>query len=209
VLEIRHSPFSKALTGKETDFDLRLVQPTSVARRIVNRESVPHLSADLGTKGVSERLPAVDVEVIQHEMNLRRTGVAKGELKDHLGELKAGSVRRGEGEMTASLGLYRTEDIGRSASLLLAISFGQAARTCWPRGANLGMERDWLLIHANDRFGSTIRLLIHFQDVLHLFGVLGVELRNAPHFFPATASSHGCSTTPGLFRVQLAGPAFA
>src|SRR5271170_2128135 len=33
-----------------------------------------------------------------------------------------------------------------------------------------------------------------FTPPLTLADVLGVELRNTPHFFPATASSHGCST---------------
>src|ERR1035438_1652885 len=103
MLKIRHPPFSEALPGKQTDFDLSLVQPTAMARRIVNRESAPDLSADLGTKGVCERLLAMDVEVIQHEMNLLRVGVTQGELKDHLGELKAGSVRRSEGEVAACL----------------------------------------------------------------------------------------------------------
>jgi hypothetical protein len=40
------------------------------------------------------------------------------------------------------------------------------------------MERDRLLIQADDGFGSIVRLLIHFQNVFHLFDVLGVELRN-------------------------------
>ena len=96
-----------------------------MARRIVNRESAPDLSADLGTKGVRERLPAMDVQVIQHEMNLLRVGVTQGELKDHLGELKAGSVRCSEGEMTACLGLHGAENIGCTTTLIFAISLAK------------------------------------------------------------------------------------
>src|SRR5579864_1816939 len=135
-----------------------------MARRIVNRESAPDLSADLGTKGVGKRFPAVDVQVIQHEMNLFRFGVTQGQLKDHLGELKAGAVWCSEGKVTACFRLYGAEDIGGATALVLAISLGQVARTRRPRGANFGMKRDRLLIQANDRFGSIVRLLIRFQN---------------------------------------------
>ena len=90
------------------------------------------------------------------------------------------------------------------------------AATAPPRGTSpptparrLGMERDRLLIQTDDGLGLIVGLLIHLQNVFHFADVLGVELRNAPHFFPATASSHGCSTTPGWFRVQPAAPTFA
>jgi hypothetical protein len=62
------------------------------------------------------------------------------ELKDHLSELKGGSVWCREGEMTARLGFNRAEDVGRTASFVLAVSFGEMAGTVRLRGANLGME---------------------------------------------------------------------
>jgi hypothetical protein len=46
-------------------------------------------------------------------MNLVRVGVTQGQLKNHLGELKAGSGRRSEGEVTAGLRLYALRSFPR------------------------------------------------------------------------------------------------
>src|SRR5450755_4146856 len=71
------------------------------------------------------------------------------------------------------------------------------------------MQRDGFLVQTNHRFSGAVGLLIDRQNVFHLSKVLGVEIGDAPHFFPATASGRGCSTKHGWSRVPRAEPVFA
>ncbi len=49
------------------------------------------------------------------------------------------------------------------------------------------MKGDRLLVEADHRFGGIVRFLVGFEDVLPVLDVFVIELRNALHFFPATA----------------------
>ena len=60
-LQIGNSSGAEALPGEDADFDLRLIEPTSVSGCVVNRESAPDFAADLLAEQVGERLAAMDI----------------------------------------------------------------------------------------------------------------------------------------------------
>jgi len=89
--------------------------------------------------------------------------------------------------MAACFGLYHAENIGRAAALVFVITPGFASRHGRRGGANIGVQRDRLLIQAYDRLLGIVGLFIRLQNILHLGDVVIIELGHAPHFFPATA----------------------
>src|ERR1019366_3935775 len=66
------------------------------------------------------------------------------------------------------------------------------------RRAHVRVRRDRFFIYANYGFGRIVGLLIGGQRVFHVPDVCPVQLRHAPHFFPATVSTRGCVTKSGL-----------
>ena len=56
----------------------------------------------------------------------------------------------------------------------------------WPP-ADVGMQRDWLLIQTHHRLFGIVGLFIRLQNIFHLGDVIIIEFGHAPHFFPATA----------------------
>ena len=113
--------------------------------------------------------------------------VLKSQFEGHLGELEAGAIRRGEGEVTARFRLDRAENIGCAAALVFVVAPCFAPRFGRRGGTNVGVQRDRLLIQADYRFLRIVRLFVDFQNVFHLGDVVFIEFGHAPHFFPATA----------------------
>ena len=93
--------------------------------------------------------------------------------------------------MLARLGFHGAEDVRGSATLVFVVTLGDLPRTRRQGRSQIRMERDGLFVQANHRLGCTIGLLINCQNVFHLAEVLGVQVGDAPHFFPATASGRG------------------
>jgi hypothetical protein len=77
-MEVGNSSFAETLPGEDTDFDFRLVEPTSMFGRVVNGESVPDLTADLRAEKVRQRFTAMDVQVVHDEVDCVSVGVLKG-----------------------------------------------------------------------------------------------------------------------------------
>jgi len=71
-----NSVLAQALPRKQTDFGFRMVQPTSMLGRVMDGEAVSHRAARLLSEIVGEGFPAMDVQVIHHEVNLARPGIA-------------------------------------------------------------------------------------------------------------------------------------
>src|SRR6185312_6832618 len=118
-------------------------------------------------------------------------GVLHRQMEGYLCELKRRTVRRREGEVPARFGFYGAENVGCAAALVFVVA------PCFPswcsrRGwADVGMQRDWLLVQTHHRFLWIVGFFIRFQNVLHLGDVVFIEFGYAPHFFPATALSRG------------------
>ena len=89
--------------------------------------------------------------------------------------------------MAACLRLYGTENIGRTAPLVLVISPRFPSRLGRRGWAYVGVQRDRLLIQAHHRLLGIVVPFIRLQNILHLGDVFLIEFGHAPHFFPATA----------------------
>src|ERR1700687_2089746 len=105
--------------------------------------------------------------------------------------------------MLARLGFHGTEDVRGSTTFVFVIALGDLARTRREGRSQIRVERDRFFVQANHRLDGTIGVLINCQDVFHLADVLGVQVGDAPHFFPATASGRGWPTKPGGSRAPL------
>ena len=124
-----------------------------MGRRVVDRESIPDFPADVFAEQIRQRLTAMDIQIVQNQMDRICFRICHRQVKDNLGELNGGSIRRWEREVTACLWLYRAEDVGRSASFVFAVaSRFPAGRRCG-RGSYLGVQCYRLLIQAD--YGSS------------------------------------------------------
>ncbi len=83
----------------------------------------------------------------------------------------------------------------------LAVAPGDPSRPHRPRRANIGVQHHRLLIHTDHGLPFRQRLFVDLEHVLHAGDVLFIQFRDAPHFFPATASVRGseagCGSSPG------------
>jgi hypothetical protein len=129
----------------------------------------------------------VDVEVIHDQVDGLGLGVLQRQFTGDSRELEGGTVGCREREMAARLRLYGAENIGRAAAFVLVVAPRFAPRFGGRGRANLGMQRDRLLVQAHHWFGWIVRCFVSLQHVFHLGDVLVIEFGHAPHFFPATA----------------------
>ena len=121
-------------------------------RGVVNGEPIPDLAANLCAENVRQGLAAVDIQVVYYQMNGLGFRILQGQVEGYLCELKRRPVRRGEGEVPTRLRLYSAENIRRAAALVFAIRPGFAPRHGRRGRADVGVQRDWLLIQATTGF---------------------------------------------------------
>jgi hypothetical protein len=89
--------------------------------------------------------------------------------------------------MSPGLRLYGAEYVDGSTALVFRIALGEVSRAGRTWGTHFGVQRDRLLIQADDGFSGIERSFVRRQHVFHLGNVLLVQFRDAPAFFPATA----------------------
>src|SRR4029077_18000756 len=88
------------------------------------------------------------------------SGVLHRQMEGYLRELKRRTVRRREGEVPARFGFYGAENVGCAAALVFVVA------PCFPswcsrRGwADVGMQRDWLLVQTHHRFLGIVGFFI-------------------------------------------------
>src|SRR5215471_7088784 len=68
--------------------DLSLIQPTAVGRRVMDGQSVPDLRRHFRTKDIRQRFAAVDVQVVQHQMDGFRLRVCQCQADRYLSDSK-------------------------------------------------------------------------------------------------------------------------
>ena len=68
-LQVRNSSGSQALPGEDPNLDLGLIEPASLSGGVMDAEAVPDFPAEFLAEQVGERLPAMNVKVIQHQMD--------------------------------------------------------------------------------------------------------------------------------------------
>ena len=196
--QIRNPPRAQTLPREHAEFDLRLIEPTSVFRRVVHAEPIPDIPALLLAEAIGQRFAAVYIEVVHDEVDRVSGGVLFHDVLHHACELGAGTVGSSGGEVPAALRLHDAKYVRRAAPLILVVLFGQLSWLGRYRRSHVSVQRDRFLIQANNGLGGIIGLLVDGQHVFHLLDVRLVQLGYAPHFFPATASTRGSVAKSGL-----------
>src|SRR5208337_1975392 len=140
-------------------------------------------------------------------MNGIGSRISGDDLQQIIREQGRRAVWRDLGKVPPRLGLNAAESVGRAAALILAVPQCHPARPHGTRRANVGMQHYRLFIHAHHRFLLHEWPFIESQNVFHARDVLRIQLRDAPHFFPATASDHGSPAGYGWFPGSLVAPA--
>jgi len=164
----------------------------------MHAEPIPDVPTRLRAEVVGERFAAVYIEVVHNEVDRVSGGVLFHDALHHACELRAGTVRGGGGEVPAALRLHDAKYVRGAAPSILVVLLGYLTRLGRDRRSHFGMQRDRFLIQAKDGLGGIVGLLVDGQHVFHLLDVRLVQLGDAPHFFPATASTRGFAAKLGL-----------
>src|SRR5271167_2480743 len=197
---------AQTLPRKQTDRDLGLVQPTAVFRGVVHPKPIPQPASGLLAKAFHHRLARMRTQIVQHQMDGIRLWIADRDLQQVVGKLRRRTVGRHLGEVPSCFRLHPAKHVGGAATLVFAVAPRHSSRPHGPGRTNVLVEHDRFLVHAHHRFPLTQRLFVHGQDVLHAPDIFLIQLRHAPHFFPATASGRGFPARPESFPVPLAAP---
>src|SRR5229473_7714063 len=100
----------------------------------------------------------MNIQVVHHQMDSLDFWILNGQVKGYLRELERRPVWRGECEVPARLRLYGAENISCAAALVFAIPPRFAPRLGRRGRADIGVQRDWLLIQAHDRLLGIVGL---------------------------------------------------
>ena len=147
-----------------------------MGRRVMDRESVPDFGGHFDAEDIGQRLPAVDIEVVHHQVNGLCFRILQRQSDDNLSELKGRTVGCREGEMSPRFRLYCAENVGSSATLIFIIPPCFPSRRCWPGGPHVGGQGDRLLVYTDHRLFGVIRPLVHLQYVFHLGDIVIIEI---------------------------------
>src|SRR5580700_3924550 len=96
-------------------------------------------------------------------MDLSSKRIVGDQTLDHLGELSRRAVGRGAARVPAGLGLHHSEDVGRSATPVFVVAFGNMARPRRPARTDIVVQRNRLFIQADHRFGATVWPFVQCQ----------------------------------------------
>ena len=135
VAERRDSSRTQALPGEEADFDLCLIEPASVCRRVVDGEPVPQPASRLLAEPLHHRLAGVRTQIVHDQMGRVGPRIVFRNLQQIVGKLGRGAVRSRSAKVPSRLRLHPAKRVGRAASLVLAIAPGDPSGTHGPRRA--------------------------------------------------------------------------
>src|SRR6202521_2515286 len=95
-------------------------------RRVMHGQTAPQRRSEFIPPPVGEGFSAVDVEIVDHQVDGSGSWIALDKFSDRLSELSGGALPTHPSEVPASLRLYGTENIRGSAALYhLAGAFDQ------------------------------------------------------------------------------------
>jgi len=86
----------------------------------MDREPPPEASAALASKVVGQGLLAVNVEIVEHQMDRSYAWIAGDHRLNHVGELRPGPIGGGTREMPSHQRLDDADDVGGAAALVEA-----------------------------------------------------------------------------------------
>ena len=102
--EIGNAAISETLAGVETDLDFGLIQPTAVLRRMMHGQAAPERRPEFITPPVRQGFSAMDIEIVEYQVDGPRQRITLDELSDRLGKLGGGAPAAHPSEVPASLG---------------------------------------------------------------------------------------------------------
>jgi len=168
----------ETLASKDSQFDLRHVQPTSVFRCVVNFEFVDQAAGFFGREGRVERRRFVSVEVVLNEHDFLRVGVHHvNQMAYGVGVVDCGALVRHEGFAASFQRSVQHEDVGDAVADVLVVD--DPRWMAWP-----GFNRYCHMIHqlfaglveANQWPSRVGRSLVDVQSLLHLADKFGIGL---------------------------------
>jgi len=134
-----------------------------------------------------ERLLAVDVQVVDHQVDGTCEPILAGDIGEYFCKLGTGAARSGKGKVPPRARLDGAEHVARAFAFVFAIAFGDDSRPSLLWRPHFAMERNWFFVQANHGFLRIMGPFVEFQHVFHARQIGGVDLWQTPHFFPATA----------------------
>src|SRR5579864_7484235 len=120
---------AQALPGKQADGDFGLVQPTAVLGGVVYGKPIPQPASGFLAKAFHHRFARMRTQIVQHQMDGVRLGVADSNLQQVVGKLGGGTAVGHLGKISSRFGLYSAEHVGRAAALVFAIAPRHSSRT--------------------------------------------------------------------------------
>src|ERR1035437_3465544 len=99
----------------------------------------------------------MNVQVVHYQMDRLRLRVCHRQIDRNPSELETRAIWCREGEMTARLRFYRTENIGGPAPLILVVAPRFSSWNRWRGGPQVGVQGDRFLIYADHRLLRVIR----------------------------------------------------
>ena len=180
--------FPQTLPREQPDFNLRLIQPTAVSRRVMDGEPIPDFASPpfphqrrppvLSGDGCSgcpspngwSSLPGMPVPrstVTRANSKPERSGVGKVKCRPAFGSTAQKTLAVPQ----------RSYSLSRRASRPGAA--GDAGRTSACRVIGFSSRQTTGCLRV-------IRPFVYLQDVFHLGDVFFIEVGHHPHFFPAT-----------------------
>lgn len=170
----------------KTQSNLRWVEPARVFGCVVERKSRHERPSFFLRQDAEQGGGLVDVQIVNDKMNFLGMRVGFGQTAELPCERFLGSVLRYDRKIASGLGLADAEDIGLPQSDILVVAKHGA-----PLSSNgdplFTSQENGLLVEDNDRLGWIIWASEQPKNGEHPLDELVVEIRNDPHFFPATA----------------------
>ena len=143
----------QALTAEDADLDLRHVQPARVLGGVVELDPAQQRGGRPLAQHVLERLPEVDVQVVQDQMHATSLAVGvRQQFVDEGDEVRLASALGHRHGSLAGFGLHRHEQVGRPLAHVLVVDFGGGVGRHRQRRSAVGQQLQALLVDADDRF---------------------------------------------------------
>jgi len=167
---------------KDTDFNFGHVEPTGVLRGVMEDDASQQDPCICDAKHVLEALAEMGIEVVHDQMDAARPGIDMIEqVLDKGNEVRFGAVVGDRDGTSATLRLYRDEQVAGASSGIFVIVFRRRTRLDRQGLARIPEQLFALLVQTNNRFPRLERTGIKIKQVVHSLPVFFGQDTNAPH----------------------------
>ena len=132
----------------------------------------------------------MSTEVVDNKVNRSCVRVSAFDVSQHAREIRVLPALGHLRDMAPGEWFNRTEYVRRSVSYVFIVTTNAAVPNA-DLFSLLSQSLDRFLVQTNHGFLRIANPLVQGKQLFHALHVLSREFRDAPHFFPATASSRG------------------